>query len=68
MTGERPSLDLLKLLYTTDSSDGLGNPLPKGSTQNFILFWGRVKIQSVIPIYQAQSQGNKLELILGSAE
>lgn len=29
MTGERPSLDLLKLLNATDSSGGLGNHFPK---------------------------------------
>lgn len=61
-------MDLLKILYTTDSSDELENHLPKSPTQNLVLLWGRAKIQSVSSIYPAQSQGNKLELILSSAE
>ena len=68
MTGERPSADLLKLLYATDLSDGLANKLLKSVDQNLILLKGRIKIQSDSPIYQAQSQVNKLELILRSAE
>lgn len=41
--GERPSLELLKLLYANDSSGRIGNHFPKSPTQNLILLWGRVK-------------------------
>ena len=68
MTGERPSADLLKLLYATDLSDGLANKLLKSADQSLILLKGRIKIQSASPIYQPQSQVNKLELISRSAE
>lgn len=68
MTEERPSTDLLKLLHAADLSDGLAKKLRKSADQRLILLKGRIKIQSASPIYQAQSQVNKLELILRSAE
>ena len=68
MTGEKPKADLLKLLDATDFSEGLANKLLKSAEQILILLKGRIKIHSASPIYQAQSQVNKLELISRSAE
>lgn len=68
MTGERPSAELFKLLYTADLSDGLTNKLLKSAVQSLILPKGSIKIQSASPIYQAQSQVNKMKMISRNAE
>lgn len=68
MTGERPSAERLKLLYTADLSDGLANKLLKSAVQRLILPKGSIKIQSASSIYQAQSQVNTLKMISRNTE